>query len=87
LGPVAPHVPEHRFGGGILDAFGHHLKPERMGDPHHQGDDGPVAVTQGDALDKGLVQLQLVERQAAQVVHGRIACPEIIKGQAPAPFP
>ena len=57
-----------------------------MGNPHHQLDDLPIVVRAGNALDEGFVELQLVERQTPQIIHRRIAGPEIVQRQPPAAF-
>ena len=73
---VASELPQAvpRLGG--LDAFGHHGQTEVMGKIDRRPDDGVIAGH--EAAHERPVDLQAVDRQAAQVAEGGIADPVVV---------
>src|SRR5690606_22269306 len=60
-----------------LDAFRHRLHAQRFGQPQDRAYDLPALSLFSQALDKGTVHLNDIERQLMQVTQGGIACPEV----------
>ena len=68
----------------ILDAFGHDGQAEGMRQADRGAHNGRVVVVAGDMRDKGLVDLQLVDRQTLEVGQRRIAGAEVVDRHADA---
>ena len=64
--------------GLVLDAFGNHFEAEAAGHADDGLDDHRIAGIGLDVADEGAVDLQLIERQPAQIGKRRIAGAEIV---------
>src|SRR5436305_4029194 len=69
---------------GALDAFGDDVEAERRGEPQDRVDERRISRPGADPVDERLRDLQLVEREIAQVAEGRVAGAEIVERQADA---
>ena len=60
--------------------FRHQLQTQRTGDADHRTDDGPAFLTPFNAVDKGTIDFQDIDRQTGQLRQRGIAGAEIIDG-------
>src|SRR5580704_10872131 len=65
-----------------LDALGGGDHAETRAEPRHRADDGDAIVFLAELADEGAVDLDLVEREAAQIAERRIAGAEIVHADA-----
>ena len=65
-----------------LDAFGDHAELERVSERDDGRDHGARSWIARDGIDERLVDLQVVDREVAQVAHRRIAGSEVVDRQA-----
>ena len=61
-----------------LDALGHHLDLQRVGERDDGRDDGALVAVGGQLGDEAAVDLHLVHREAAQVGKARVAGAEVV---------
>src|SRR3984893_3543914 len=84
---IAPHL-DAAFGAQDLelllglDALGRGDPPETRAEPRHRADDRDAIVFLAELADEGAVDLDLVEREAAQIAERRIAGAEIVHADA-----
>lgn len=64
-----------------LDPFGDGRDAHRLGKADHGGDDGGIAGVAAQAGDEGAVDLQEVDGELLEVVHGREPGPEVVQRQ------
>ena len=62
----------------LLDALGDGLEVERLAEPQDREDDRRLGRPVVEARDERAVDLQLVDREAAEVVQRRVAGPEVV---------
>jgi hypothetical protein len=67
LGEIAAELRQQHGVGFALDTLGYHVQIEGVRHAHGGFDDDPVATPRAHAFDEGLVELQQVRRQIAQV--------------------
>ncbi len=67
--------------GARLDALGHHVHVELVGQRHDAGAQVGVLGVVGNVLHEGTVQLEVVDRELAQVGHRREAGAEVVDRQ------
>src|SRR5829696_2445614 len=66
---------------GLLDALGHGVELEGVAELHDGVGQGGVLPTPADPVDERLVDLEDVDREAAQVAERRVAGAEVVDGQ------
>src|SRR5690606_4484214 len=82
LGEVAAQLGDQARLGERLDAFGHHLQAERVGQLDHARDNDQVLALAADLVDELAVDLDVVDRQVADLSERRVTHAEVIQRDA-----
>ena len=80
LNKIGIHITYHKILSLVLNSFDDYALPYGMCKHRHGGDEGIVELIGKHIINKGLIDLYLIYGELLEIIEGRIARAEVVKG-------